>query len=178
MKACTWHIEWFPWHQEPQRPQWPQQPQQPQWLQWTLQPHFIKKLTELYVSISPDTQITYPSLLMWDGSSKIHFFIDFWHPLSWRQWRTGMLLLTKLKGHWSNFHYSGHQKAQLDDPEFKIQVTRGVQKHTELCWNTLYLFSRLQTWISYAWVYSMAPISKENRWVWMICLEISHLCSQ
>jgi hypothetical protein len=35
-----------------------------------------------------------------------------------------MLLLTKLKGHRSNFHYSGPQKAQLVDPEFKIQVTR------------------------------------------------------
>ena len=46
MKACTWHIEWFPWHQEPQRPQWPQQPQWPQWPQWPQQPHFIKKLTE------------------------------------------------------------------------------------------------------------------------------------
>ena len=30
-----------------------------------------------------------------------------------------MLLLTKLKGHRSNFHYSGPQKAQLVDPEFK-----------------------------------------------------------
>ena len=107
MKACTLHIEWFPWHQEPQQPQWPQQPQQRQWPQWPLQPHFIKKLTELDVSISPDTKMTYPSLLMWDGPSKIHFFIDFWHPSSWRLWRTGMLLLTKLKGHRSNFHYSG-----------------------------------------------------------------------
>ena len=115
------------WHQEPQRPQWPQQPQQPQWPQWPLQPHFIKKLTELDVSISPVTKMTYPSLLMWDGSSKIHFFIDFWHPFSWRLWRTGMLLLTKLKGHRSNFHYSGPQKAQLVDPEFKIQVTWGFQ---------------------------------------------------
>ena len=67
------------------------------------------------------------SLLMWDGSSKIQFFIDFWHPFSWRLWRTGMLLLTKLKGHRWNFHYSGPQKAQLVDAEFKIQVTQGVQ---------------------------------------------------
>ena len=46
VKACTWHIEWFPWHQEPKRPQWPQQPQWPRWPQWPQQPHFIKKLTE------------------------------------------------------------------------------------------------------------------------------------
>jgi hypothetical protein len=45
-----------------------------------------KKLTELDISISPDTKMTYPSLLMWDESSKIHFFIDFWHPFSWRLW--------------------------------------------------------------------------------------------
>ena len=29
MTACTLHIKWFPWHQEPKWPQWPQQPQQP-----------------------------------------------------------------------------------------------------------------------------------------------------
>ena len=38
-----------------------------------------------------------------------------------------MLLLTKLKGRRSNFHYSGPQKAQLVNSEFKIQVTRRVQ---------------------------------------------------
>jgi hypothetical protein len=31
-----------------------------------------------------------------------------------------MLLFTILKGHRSNFHYSGPQKANLVDPEFKI----------------------------------------------------------
>jgi hypothetical protein len=46
-----------------------------------------KKLTELDVSINPDIKMTYPGLLMWDGSSKIHYFIDFGHPLSWRLWR-------------------------------------------------------------------------------------------
>ena len=105
-ESLHFHIEWFPWHQEPQQPQWPQQPQQPQWPQWPLQPHFIKKLTELDVSISLDAKMTYPSLLIWDGPSKIHFFIVFWHPSSWRLWRTGMLLLTKLKGPRSNFYYS------------------------------------------------------------------------
>ena len=104
MTACTLHIKWFPWHQEPKWPQWPQQPQQPQWPQWPLQPHFIKKLTELDVSINPDTKMTYPGLLMWDGSSKIHYFIDFWQPFWWRLWRTRMLLLTKSKGQQSNVH--------------------------------------------------------------------------
>ena len=31
---------------------------------------------------------------------------SFWHPFFWRLWRTGMLLLTKLKGNTSNSHYS------------------------------------------------------------------------
>ena len=66
--ACTLHIEWFPWHQKPQRPQWPLQPQQPRWPQWPLQLHFIKKITELDVSINPGTQ----------------YFIDFWHLFCWR----------------------------------------------------------------------------------------------
>ena len=46
-----------------------------------------------------------------------------------------MLLLPKLKGHRSNFHYSEPQKAQLVDPEFKIQVTRGVQ-NIQVCIRT------------------------------------------
>ena len=98
---------WIPCHQEPQQPQWPQQPQQPQWPQWPQQPHFIKNITELDVSINPDTKMTFSGLLMFDGSLKIHYFIDFWHLFFWRLWRTGMLLLTKSKGHTSNFHYSG-----------------------------------------------------------------------
>jgi hypothetical protein len=46
-----------------------------------------------------------------------------------------MLPLTNLKGHRSNFHYSGPQKAQLVDPEFKIQVTQGVQ-NIQVCVRT------------------------------------------
>jgi hypothetical protein len=46
-----------------------------------------KKITELDVFINPDTKMTYPGLLLRDGSSKIHCFIDFWHPFSWRLWR-------------------------------------------------------------------------------------------
>ena len=64
----------FSWHQKPQRPQWPQQPQQPQWPQWPLQPHFIKKIIQLDVSIKPGTKMTYPGLLMWDGSSILLIF--------------------------------------------------------------------------------------------------------
>jgi len=99
MAACTFHIEWFPWHQEPQQPQWPQQPQQPQWPQWPQQPLFIKKLEELDVFINPITKMTYPGLSMLNGSSKIHYFIDFWHSFCWRLWRPCMLVLTKSKGH-------------------------------------------------------------------------------
>ena len=65
-------------------PQWPQQPQQPQWPQWPQQPHFKKEITEFYVSINHGTKITYPGLSMWNGSSKTHYFIEFWHPFSWR----------------------------------------------------------------------------------------------
>ena len=66
-----------------------------------------KKNTELDVSINPDTKMTFSGLLMFDGSLKIHYFIDFWHLFFWRLWRTGKLLLTKSKGHRSNSHYSG-----------------------------------------------------------------------
>ena len=57
--------------------EWPQQPQWPQWPKWPLQPYFTKKLTDLDVSISPASKITYPSLLMRDGSSKSTFLFIF-----------------------------------------------------------------------------------------------------
>ena len=56
-------------------------------LQWPQQPHFIKKITELDIFINSDTKMTYPGLLMWNGSSKIHYLIDFWYPFFWRLWR-------------------------------------------------------------------------------------------
>ena len=48
-----------------------------------------KKLTDLdpwHHGLS-DTKMTYPGLLMWNGSWKIHYFIGFWHPFSWKLWR-------------------------------------------------------------------------------------------
>ena len=99
--AHTLHTKWFSWHQESQQPQWPQQPQQPQWPQWPQQPLFIKKLGELDVSINPSTKMTYPGLSMWNGSSKVHYSIDFWHSFYWRLWRPCLLFLTKAKYHQS-----------------------------------------------------------------------------
>ena len=40
------------------------------------------------------------------GCQKLTILLIFWHPFFWRLWRTGMLLLTKSKGHASNVHYS------------------------------------------------------------------------
>ena len=74
MHFTYWVISW---HQEPQRPQWPQQPQHPKWSQWLLQPHFIHKMSEFDASINPGTKMTYSGLLMWNRSSKIHYFNDF-----------------------------------------------------------------------------------------------------
>ena len=109
-------------------PQWPQQPQQPQWPQWPQQPHFTKEITEFYVSINHGTKMTYPGLSMWNGSSKTHCFIDFWHPFSWRLWRTGMLLLTKLKGHRSNFHYSGFPNHPQTKSSLNISICQSQIK--------------------------------------------------
>jgi hypothetical protein len=33
---------------------------------------------ELDIFINPGTKMTYPGLSMWDGSSKIYYFIEFW----------------------------------------------------------------------------------------------------
>ena len=37
----------------------------------------MKQITELVVSINPDTKMSYSGLLMWVGLSKIQYFIDF-----------------------------------------------------------------------------------------------------
>jgi hypothetical protein len=54
--------------------------------------------------------MTYPGLSMWNGSSKIHYFMDFWPSFCWRLWRLWMLLSTKFKGHKSNVRISGIYK--------------------------------------------------------------------
>ena len=126
--ACTLITGWFPCHQEPQQPQWPQQPQQPQWPQWPLQPHFIKKITELDFSINPGTKTTYSALIMWVGSSKSQYFLDFRHPFFWRLWRTGLLLLTKSKGHTSNAPYS----------EFPNHFQIKSNLHISICQNQIH----------------------------------------
>jgi hypothetical protein len=55
-----------------------------------------KKITELVVSINPDTKMIYLGLLMWDGSWKIQYFIGFWHPFSWRLWRARCIKKIKI----------------------------------------------------------------------------------
>ena len=97
-----------------------------------------KKLTELDLSIHPDTKMTYPGLLMWDGSSKIHCLIDFLHPFSWRLWRTGMLLSTNLKGHKPNVHYSEFTNHPKIKSSLNISICQSKLKHKCLPLDTLY----------------------------------------
>ena len=84
------------WHQ------WPHQPQQPKWPQWPQQPHFTIQTSEFYVSINHGTKMTYPGLSMWNGSSKTHYFIEFWHPFSWRLLRPSHETKIEFKGQRSN----------------------------------------------------------------------------
>ena len=41
---------------------------------------FHQKITELDGFINPGFKMTFSGLFMWVGSSKTHYFIDFWHP--------------------------------------------------------------------------------------------------
>ena len=65
-------------------------------------------------------------------------FIDFWHPFCRRLWRTGMLLLTKLKGHKSNVHYSGFPKHLQTKSSLHISICQSRLKHKYLTLDTLY----------------------------------------
>ena len=106
MVACTFHIEWFPWHLEPQQPQWPQWPPQPQRPQWPQQPHIIKTLTEHDVAINLATK--WPTLVSQCGMNqqKSTILWIFCHICCCRLWRPWMLLSTKSKGHKSNIRIS------------------------------------------------------------------------
>ena len=96
-----------------------------------------KKHTELDVSINPATKMAYSGLLMWDGSSNIHHFMDFWHPSCWRLWRTGMLLLTKLKGHNLNVRYSEFPNHLQTKSSLHISICQSELKHKCLPLDTL-----------------------------------------
>ena len=82
--------------------------------------------------------MTYPGLSMWNGSSKIHYFIDFWHSFCWRLWRPCMLLLIKSKGHMSNVHYSGFPKHLQSKSNLYISISQSKLKHKCLRLDTLY----------------------------------------
>ena len=85
---------------EPLQPQWPLQPQQPQWPQWPRQPHFIKIITDTDGEIIPSTQMIKNSPFLWNGSSKIQFFTNIWHPFYWRLLRPADVVFLK-PGWWN-----------------------------------------------------------------------------
>ena len=147
------------------QPQWPQQPQQPQCPKWPQQAHSIKKITDPNDLIIPSIQMTNTGPFLWNRSSKIQIATDtwytfcwrllrpadviflekwFWHPFFWRLWRTGMVLLTKVKGHKSNVHYSGFPKHLQTKSSLHISICQSKLKHKYLTLDTLYLVIYLQ----------------------------------
>ena len=71
---------------------------------WTAS--FHQKTYWAWCCHQPGNKMTNPDLSMWNGSSKIHNFMDFWHSFCWRLWRPWMLLSTKSNGHKSNVRIS------------------------------------------------------------------------
>jgi hypothetical protein len=65
----------------------------------TFSASFHQKITEHDFSINPGTTTTCSALIMWVGSQKLNIFFIFDTLSLLRLWRTGMLLLTKSKGH-------------------------------------------------------------------------------
>ena len=55
--------------------------------------------------------------------------VKFCHPSDLRLWRTGMLLLTKTKGHMSNVHYSGFPKHLQTKSNLHISISQSKLKH-------------------------------------------------
>ena len=76
---------------------------------------------------------------MWDGSSKAQYFIDFWHISFWRLWRTGVLLLTKSKGHKSNSPYSWLPNHLQIKSNLHISIRQSHIHCIKSKWETLYV---------------------------------------
>ena len=83
--------------------------------------------------------MSYHGLSMWNGSSKIHYFIDIWNSFCWRPWRPWMLLSTKLKGHKSNFRISEMYRFCFYDLKVHFWWPNKSSKHQVLSVNTLYV---------------------------------------
>ena len=83
--------------------------------------------------------MSYHGLSMWNGSSKIHYFIDIWNSFCWRPWRPWMLLSTKFKGHKSNFRISGMYRFCFYDLYVHFWWPNKSSKHQVLSVNTLYV---------------------------------------
>ena len=88
----------------------------------------------------PGNKMTYSGLPMWNGSSKILYFMDFGHSFCWRLWRPWMLLSTKSKGHESNFRISWMCRSCFYDLKVHFWWPNKSSKHQVLSVNTLYLF--------------------------------------
>ena len=65
--------------------------------------------------------------------------VKFCHPSDLRLWRTGMLLLTKTKGHMSNVHYSGFPKHLQTKSNLHISISQNKLKHKCLPLDTQFL---------------------------------------
>ena len=84
----------------------PLQPKWPQWPLWPQQQHFIKKSTDPDGLIIPSTKMTNIIAFLWNGSSKIHFFIDIWYSFCRRPLRPADVIFFKT-GWWNtNFQTS------------------------------------------------------------------------
>ena len=60
-----------------------------------------------------------------------------WHPFLWRLWRTGILLLTKSKGHKSNVHCPGFPNYPQTKSSLHISICQSKLKHKCLPLDTL-----------------------------------------
>ena len=85
----------------------------------------------------PGNKMTYLGLPMWNGSSKILYFMDFGHSFCWRLWRPWMLLSTKSKGHKSNFRISWMYRSCFYDLKVHFWWPNKCSKHQVLRSNTL-----------------------------------------
>ena len=99
---------------------------------------FHQKTSWVDIFINHDTKMTYPGLLMWDGSLKIHCFVDFWHFFSWRLWRARNIKKIKFYKLGINGPISWTRRIQNTSKNQYLYAQQSRITYHSLLWDTLY----------------------------------------
>ena len=113
---------------------------------------FHQKTSWVDIFINHDTKMTYPGFLMWDGSLKIHYFVDFWHFFYWRLWRPRIIKKIKTDELGINAPNLWTCRIQKTCKNQYLYAHQSSITYHSLLWDTLY-YSYLCSIVAYNTIY-------------------------